>query len=265
MSDLAYAGSNRPDGPPRAGRVHGRRAVLGMTRAPPYCPLPEGVLKTGRFGVTRDSTMAASGPIPLASFPALSTRPTWLRTRLATRRANLHTATLAKGATFRFGERVAKILHDCVTGRSTTPQPKRCLARGYFGVVLHKTQPKDVGPRAGALGIASIVLYGILTVVAVFVAAYLWSDGDESLAGIIAVSSLMVPVAIGFFFAETKSQRAGAIAFVAAAALFSGAVAAYAYQERDAYEERRDERLPEGLDDADADSGNEAQDVQDGN
>jgi hypothetical protein len=121
----------------------------------------------------------------------------------------------------------------------------------HFRVALHRTEPKDVGPRAGKLGVAAIILYGIFVLVATFVATYFWSDSDETLSAIVAVASIGAPVIIGFLFAETKSQRAGAIAFVVAAALLSGGAGAYAYQERDAYEERRDNRLPAVLDDTD--------------
>jgi hypothetical protein len=110
---------------------------------------------------------------------------------------------------------------------------------------LHKLEPTDVGPRAGKLGVSAIVVYGLVTVVVVFIAAYFWSDGDEALSGIIGIASIGIPVGIGFFFAEAKSQRAGAIAFVLTAAILSGAVGAYAYMERDDYEMRRDQLRPQ--------------------
>lgn len=95
-------------------------------------------------------------------------------------------------------------------------------------------------PRAGALGVITCIIFGALTVLTAFVAAWFWSDGDRALSAAISVSSISVPIIAGFLFTEWKHQRAGAIAFVIAAGLFSGAVGAYASQERDDYEARRD-------------------------
>ena len=105
-------------------------------------------------------------------------------------------------------------------------------------------------PKAGSFGVFAVVFYGLVCVVAVFVAAYFWLDGDGQLAAALAVGSLAIPVTAGFFTSELRHQRAGALAFVVTAAVVAGAAAASAYYERDDYLERRElidpdrDRLP---------------------
>lgn len=93
--------------------------------------------------------------------------------------------------------------------------------------------------RAGVFGYITVAVFGVATILVAFAAAWYWSDGDRGLSAAIGVASICVPIAIGFLAAEWKHQRAGAIAFVVAAGLFSGAVGAYAAQERDAFNERK--------------------------
>jgi cellobiose-specific phosphotransferase system component IIC len=93
--------------------------------------------------------------------------------------------------------------------------------------------------KAGAFGYFTCFVFGVLTILVSFLAAYFWSDGDRVLSAAIGVGSIVIPVVFGFVAAELKHQRAGAIAFVVAAGLFCGAVGAFAAQERDAYEDRR--------------------------
>lgn len=97
-----------------------------------------------------------------------------------------------------------------------------------------------VEPKAGRLGVSAIVFYGVAAILMCFVAAYMWSDGDERLAAAIGVASIMIPVTVGFFVAELWHQRAGALAFVIVAALMAGALGAWSWDERDDFENRRD-------------------------
>jgi hypothetical protein len=50
MLDWAYVGSNLRAGQRRGEQLHGRWAVLGMTRASPYWPPPEDVMKPNSSG-----------------------------------------------------------------------------------------------------------------------------------------------------------------------------------------------------------------------
>lgn len=95
-------------------------------------------------------------------------------------------------------------------------------------------------PKAGSFGLFAVVFYGLICVVAVFIAAYFWLDGDAGLAAALGVASLAIPVSFGFFVAELRHQRAGALAFVIAAAVVAGAAGASAWLEQDDYEARRD-------------------------
>lgn len=89
--------------------------------------------------------------------------------------------------------------------------------------------------RAGKLGAAAVVFYGVLCVIAVFVAAFFWMNGDGRLAAVLGIGSLVVPVTAGFFVAEFVHQRAGALAFVLTAALVVGVAGASAYSDSEEY------------------------------
>lgn len=99
-------------------------------------------------------------------------------------------------------------------------------------------------PKAGSFGVFAVVFYGLLCVIAVFIAAYFWLDGDGQLAAALGIASLAIPVTTGFFVAELRHQRAGALAFVVTAAVVAGAAAASAWYERDDYFDRRDFLAP---------------------
>ena len=96
------------------------------------------------------------------------------------------------------------------------------------------------GPKAGKFGVGCVFAFGVLSILCCFVAAYMWTNGDERLAGAIGVASIAIPVTIGFFVAEARHQRSGAFWFVVAAATMSGALAGWAYLERDDFELRQD-------------------------
>ena len=124
---------------------------------------------------------------------------------------------------------------------------------------MQHTNHAPTARRAGVFGYITVAIFGAATILVTFAAAWYWSDGDRVLSAAIGVASICVPIAFGFVTAEWKHQRAGAIAFVVAAGLFSGAVGAYAAQERDAFNERRlvvpdlDEDTGEDVETVDAD------------
>lgn len=118
-------------------------------------------------------------------------------------------------------------------------------------LVVGETYTPPPEPKAGKIGIFSIVFYGLLGVVAVFLAALFWLD-DGTLAAAVAVGSLVVPVTVGFFVAELTHQRAGTLAFVLTAALVAGAAGSYALAERDDWVNERNfvVPLPDAVDQA---------------
>ena len=97
-----------------------------------------------------------------------------------------------------------------------------------------------VEPKAGKFGVAAVVVFGVLSIIVCFGAAYLWTDGDEQLAGAIGMASIIIPVTVGYFVSELRHQRAGAFWFVITAAVLAGSLAAWSYEERDDFELRRD-------------------------
>ena len=102
-----------------------------------------------------------------------------------------------------------------------------------------------VEPKAGKVGVMSVFLFGVLSILVVFVAAYMWTDADTKLAGAIGVASLMIPTTVGYFVSEVHHQRSGAFWFVITAAVLAGSMGAWSWNEREAFEERRDLLSPE--------------------
>lgn len=96
-----------------------------------------------------------------------------------------------------------------------------------------------VEPKAGAFGTAAVVAFGVVSILVVYAAAYMWTDTDTKLAAAIAVASILIPTSVGYFATEAIHQRAGAWSFVLAAAVLSGAVGAWAVQERDDFDARQ--------------------------
>lgn len=109
-----------------------------------------------------------------------------------------------------------------------------------MSVIIGRDPKPYQEPKAGSFGVFAVAFYGLVCVVAVFVAAYFWLDGDAQLAAALGMGSLAIPVTAGFFVSELRHQRAGALAFVVTAAVVAGAAAASAYYERDDYLERRE-------------------------
>lgn len=102
-----------------------------------------------------------------------------------------------------------------------------------------------VEPKAGKVGTLSVFLFGVLSILGVFIAAYMWTDADTKLAGAIGVGSIIIPTAIGYLFSEARHQRAGALWFVLTAAVLAGGMGAWALNEREAFEDRMDLIAPE--------------------
>ncbi|MFT5267437.1 MAG: hypothetical protein ACI88C_000862 [Acidimicrobiales bacterium] len=102
-----------------------------------------------------------------------------------------------------------------------------------------------VEPKAGKVGTLAVFLFGVLSILAVFIAAYMWTDADTKLAGAVGVASIVIPSTIGYFFSEVRHQRSGALWFVLSAAVLAGAMGAWALNEREAFEDRRDLIAPE--------------------
>ena len=97
-----------------------------------------------------------------------------------------------------------------------------------------------VEPKAGKVGVTAVFFFGVACIVAVFVAAYMWTDADTKLAGAIGIASIFVPTGVGYFFSEVRHQRAGALWFVLTAAVLVGGVSAWSVNEREDFEDRMD-------------------------
>jgi len=97
-----------------------------------------------------------------------------------------------------------------------------------------------VEPKAGKVGTISVVVFGVVAILAVFVAAYMWTVADTRLAAAIGVASIAIPVTVGYFVSEFVHQRAGALWFVVAAAMMIGGFGGWAYLENDAFQDRMD-------------------------
>ena len=97
-----------------------------------------------------------------------------------------------------------------------------------------------VEPKAGKVGVIAVFCFGVLSIVAVFVAAYMWTDADTKLAGAIGVASIFIPTVVGYSISELHHQRSGALWFVLTAAILAGGVSAWAVNEREAFEDRMD-------------------------
>ncbi len=102
-----------------------------------------------------------------------------------------------------------------------------------------------VEPKAGKVGVLSVFVFGVLSILAVFIAAYMWSDADTKLAGAIGVASILIPTGVGYGFSEIRHQRAGALSFVLTAALMAGSLSAWSYGEREDFENRMDLIAPD--------------------
>lgn len=102
-----------------------------------------------------------------------------------------------------------------------------------------------VEPKAGKLGVFSVFLFGVVAIVAAFVAAYMWTDADAKLAGAIGVASILIPTGVGYLVSEVRHQRSGALWFVVTAAILAGALFAWALDEREAFENRMDLIAPD--------------------
>jgi O-antigen/teichoic acid export membrane protein len=95
-----------------------------------------------------------------------------------------------------------------------------------------------VEPKAGKVGVVAVFLFGVLSILVVFVAAYMWTDADSKLAVAIGVASIAIPTTVGFFVSELHHQRAGAFWFVLAAAVLAGGLGAWSIDEREDFENR---------------------------
>lgn len=102
-----------------------------------------------------------------------------------------------------------------------------------------------VEPKAGKVGVLSVFLFGVLSILVVFAAAYMWTDADTKLAAAIGVASIIIPTTVGYFVSEVRHQRSGAFWFVITAAVLAGGMAAWAANEREAFEARMDLLSPE--------------------
>ena len=100
-------------------------------------------------------------------------------------------------------------------------------------------------PKAGKVGVAAVFVFGVLAILMVFVAAYMWTDADTKLAGAIGVASVLVPTGIGYFMSEVRHQRSGALWFVLTAAVMIGGLGAWAIGEREDFQNRMDLIAPE--------------------
>ena len=102
-----------------------------------------------------------------------------------------------------------------------------------------------VEPKAGKVGVLSVFLFGVFSIVVVFAAAYMWTDADTKLAAAIGVASIIIPTTVGYFVSEVHHQRSGAFWFVITAAVLAGGMGAWAANEREAFEDRMDLLSPE--------------------
>ena len=71
------------------------------------------------------------------------------------------------------------------------------------GYVTKKRYDIPVEPKAGKVGVFAVFVFGVLSIVAVFVAAYMWTGADTKLAGAMGVASILIPTIIGL-----RGQRA---------------------------------------------------------
>ncbi len=95
-------------------------------------------------------------------------------------------------------------------------------------------------PKAGKVGVIAVFMFGVLSILMVFVAAYMWTDADTKLAGAIGVASILIPTGIGYFISEARHQRAGALWFVLTAAVIIGGLGAWSIGEREDFRDRMD-------------------------
>ena len=102
-----------------------------------------------------------------------------------------------------------------------------------------------VEPKAGKVGVLSVFLFGVLSVLVVFVAAYMWTDADTKLAGALGVASLLIPTTVGYSVSEIFHQRAGAFWFVITAAMLAGGMGAWAVNEQPDFDDRMDLLSPD--------------------
>ncbi len=65
------------------------------------------------------------------------------------------------------------------------------------GYVTKKRYDIPVEPKAGKVGVFAVFVFGVLSIVAVFVAAYMWTGADTKLAGAMGVASILIPTIIG--------------------------------------------------------------------
>ena len=106
------------------------------------------------------------------------------------------------------------------------------------GYVTKERYDIPVEPKAGKVGVFAVFVFGVLWIVAVFVAAYMWTDADTKLAGAIGVASILIPTIIGYSVSELRHQRSGALWFVLTAAILVGSLSAWAMNEQDAFADR---------------------------
>ena len=97
-----------------------------------------------------------------------------------------------------------------------------------------------VEPKAGKVGVVAVFLFGVLSIIVVFGAAYMWTDADYKLGAAIGVASIAIPTTVGFFVSEFRHQRAGALWFVLTAVVLAGGLGAWAIDERDDFDDRMD-------------------------
>lgn len=102
-----------------------------------------------------------------------------------------------------------------------------------------------VEPKAGKVGVLSVFVFGVISILAVFVAAYMWTDADTKLAGAIGVASILIPTAVGYSVSEVRHQRSGALWFVLTAAILAGSLSAWSVGEREDFENRMDLIAPD--------------------
>ena len=113
-----------------------------------------------------------------------------------------------------------------------------------------------VEPKAGKVGTLAVFCFGVFSILMVFAAAYMWTDADTQLAGAIGMASIAIPMTVGYFVSEIRHQRAGAFWFVITAAVLAGAVGAWAFNEREAFEARMDLMNPDAASGYQVDSSN---------
>lgn len=102
-----------------------------------------------------------------------------------------------------------------------------------------------VEPKAGAVGAIAVFAFGVLWILMAFASAYMWTDADAQLAAAIGVAAIVLPMTVGFFMSELRHQRSGAFWFVLTAAVLTGALGAWAFDERDDFQNRMDLIAPD--------------------